>query len=60
MTVAVKPLYDPDEIVAVVRPKRGVHVSEEEEEAAVSKEEGAEPEVIGKGPQEGADSAGGE
>lgn len=53
-------LYEPDEIVAVVRAKRGVQVAEEEEEETPETEGGAEPEVIGKGPKEGGEGAGGE
>ena len=53
-------LYEPDEIVAVVRPKRGVQVDEEAEEETPQTEGGVEPEVIGKGPKEGGESAGGE
>ncbi len=43
----VKPLHDPDDIVATVRAKRGVHAEEEELEEVV-KEPGKEPEVIGR------------
>ena len=46
-----KPVPGPDEIVAIVRPRRGVSVAAAEEEEAV-KEASAGPEVIGKGPQE--------
>lgn len=56
----IKPLSDPDEIVAVVRPKRGVQVAEGEEEEAPPEKKGAEPEVIGKGPKEEEGHAGGE
>lgn len=50
----VKPVHKADDIVAVVRVKRGVHVEAEEEEAPV--EEGAgEPEVIGRAAKEEAE-----
>ena len=53
-----KALHEPDEIVALVRPKRGVQLSAEEE-AAAEEAAAAEPEVIGKGPkEEGAGDAG--
>lgn len=48
----VKPLHEPDDVVALVRPKRGVQAAEVEEEEAVEDQKGAEPEVIGKGPKE--------
>lgn len=54
----IKALNNPDDIVAVVQPPRG---TETVEVAAVEGEaEGAEPEVIGKGPKEAAEDAGGE
>jgi len=39
---------EPDELVVIVQPKRGVEV-EEEEEAEAAEAAGAEPEVIGRG-----------
>lgn len=53
----VKALHAPDDIVAIVRPKRGVSVAGEEEEAA-TEGGGAEPEVIGRGPKESEDEGG--
>ena len=52
----IKPLHDPDDIVALVRAKRGVDV-EEEAAAATEGEGGAEPEVIGKSAKEGEEEA---
>jgi large subunit ribosomal protein L25 len=61
LPTGVRPLLEPDDIVAVVRPRRGVPVAEEEEEVEAPVKEGAaEPEVIGKGPKEGEGDAGGE
>ncbi|MGD8453748.1 MAG: 50S ribosomal protein L25 [Phycisphaerae bacterium] len=52
-----KPLHAPDDIIAIVRPKRGVSVTEEE--GAVPAEEASnEPEVIGRGPKESEDEGG--
>lgn len=53
----VKVLNNPDDIVAVVHPPRGTTT---EEIAAAEGAEGAEPEVIGKGPKEAAEDEGGE
>lgn len=53
----VKVLNNPDDIVAVVHPPRGTTT---EEIAAAEGAEGAEPEVIGKGPKEAAADEGGE
>lgn len=47
----VKARHAPDDIVALVRPRRGVGV-EAEEAIAAEAEGAAEPEVIGKGPKE--------
>jgi len=47
----IKPRHNPDDIVALVRLKRGVGV-EEEAAAAPAEAATAEPEVIGKGPKE--------
>lgn len=47
----------PEEIIAVVHPPRG---PVDEEEAEEGGEDSAEPEVIGKGPQEEEEDAGGE
>ncbi|MFH1748516.1 MAG: 50S ribosomal protein L25 [Planctomycetota bacterium] len=53
----VKCLLDPDEIIAVVKPKRGVQVEEAAEEEATAAEGGVGPEVISKGKGEDADGA---
>ena len=53
----VKVLNNPDDIIAIVHPPRGATA---EEIAAEAAEGTAEPEVIGKGPKEEAESAAGE
>jgi len=57
LPAGVKSLHEPEEMVAIVRPKRGVEG--EELEGAVPAEGTAEPEVIGKGKEDTA-GAGGE
>ena len=56
----VKPLHKPEDIVAVVRAKRGVSLDEEEGEAAVATEEGGdEPQVIGRRAKDESEADGG-
>jgi large subunit ribosomal protein L25 len=54
----VRATADPDDIIAVVHPPRGKLDSDLEEEEAAAEGEGAEPEIIGKGPKEGEDEGG--
>lgn len=56
----VKPLHKPEDIVAVVRAKRGVSLDEEEGEAAVATEGGGdEPQVIGRRAKDESEADGG-
>lgn len=56
----VKALHKPEDIVAVVRARRGVSVDEEEDEAAVATEEGGdEPQVIGRRAKDESEEKGG-